>query len=236
MNWHSVCFCHAVNPTYRCLFSTLEMVPSSFVTDDLRERHDDRFWRVRFRGSWLYLYLLLEFQSSDDYFMAIRILTYTGLCYQDIIRRENLKRRDLLPQLLPIVIYNGGRSWKSPLRSRELIMKAHPGIERFIPDVSYFLLDESRIGENELKAAGKNLVALLIEIEQCRRPEDIRSVIARLKQLLASDENISIRRSFSIWLSRMVGNRFAGKSVPELNDLQEVDAMLAERIDEWVEQ
>jgi predicted transposase YdaD len=70
-------------------FNTLEPAKASFATDDLRQRHDDAIWRLKFKDSWLYLYLLLEFQSSDDYFMANRIMTYMGLLYQD--RRIQLR-------------------------------------------------------------------------------------------------------------------------------------------------
>jgi predicted transposase YdaD len=48
-------------------FSTLQKVANSFVSGDLRERHSDLIWRLRLRGDderWLYLYLLLEFQST----------------------------------------------------------------------------------------------------------------------------------------------------------------------------
>ena len=55
-------------------FSTLERVSDSFVSDDLREREDDIIWRVRWGERWLYLYLLIEFQSSVDRFMAVRLL------------------------------------------------------------------------------------------------------------------------------------------------------------------
>ena len=109
--------------------STLEAVNTSFVTDDLRERHDDKIWRVRFRGNWLYLYLLLEFQSSDDYFMSVRIMTYIGLLYQDIIRSQSLKRGDTLPPVVPMVIYNGKSAWKSPCEIRELINTVHPSLD-----------------------------------------------------------------------------------------------------------
>jgi predicted transposase YdaD len=47
-------------------FATLERVGGGYVSDDLREREDDIVWRVRFGQEWLYVYLLLEFQSSID--------------------------------------------------------------------------------------------------------------------------------------------------------------------------
>ncbi len=46
-------------------FATLEKQPGSYVSDDLRPRADDVVWRVRWRDHWLYVYLLLEFQSSS---------------------------------------------------------------------------------------------------------------------------------------------------------------------------
>ncbi|MGD8177159.1 Rpn family recombination-promoting nuclease/putative transposase [Marinimicrobium sp. ARAG 43.8] len=46
-------------------FQTLEPFKASFTTDDLRERHDDSIWRVKMGPDWLYLYLLIEFQSSN---------------------------------------------------------------------------------------------------------------------------------------------------------------------------
>ncbi len=55
-------------------FSTLERVSGSYVSADLREREDDLVWRVRLRGEWIYVYLLLEFQSQPDPFMALRML------------------------------------------------------------------------------------------------------------------------------------------------------------------
>ncbi len=67
-------------------FTTLEKVSSSFISDDLREREDDLIWRVRWRNEWLYVYILLEFQSTVDAFMAVRIMTYLGLFYQDLIK------------------------------------------------------------------------------------------------------------------------------------------------------
>jgi len=80
-------------------FSTLEKASGSYVSDDLRDRHDDIIWRIRWKNvqgenqnsAWLYVYLLIEFQSSVDWFMAVRIMTYVGLLYQDLIRSKVVK-------------------------------------------------------------------------------------------------------------------------------------------------
>lgn len=46
------------------------------MTDELRDREDDIIWRIRWGKDWLYVYLLLEFQSSVDRFMAVRIMSH----------------------------------------------------------------------------------------------------------------------------------------------------------------
>ena len=71
---------------------------------DLRQRHGDLVWRVRFRDEqWLYLVLLLEFQSNVDRSMAVRMLTYTGLLYQRLIDEGVLREHGALPPVLPII-------------------------------------------------------------------------------------------------------------------------------------
>ena len=85
-------------------FSTLEKQGGSYVTDDLRERHDDIIWRVKWRGRWCYLYLLFEFQSDVDVWMAVRIMVYEGLLFQDLIKSGQVKAGDLLPPVFPLVL------------------------------------------------------------------------------------------------------------------------------------
>ncbi len=62
-------------------------------------------WRVRFKDDrWLYVVLLLEFQSAVDRSMAVRMLTYTALLYQKLIADGVLRERSTLPPVLPVVI------------------------------------------------------------------------------------------------------------------------------------
>ncbi|MBF0390119.1 MAG: Rpn family recombination-promoting nuclease/putative transposase, partial [Desulfamplus sp.] len=223
---------------YEMDFSTLEPVNVSFVSDDMRERHDDKIWRLRFQGKWLYLYIILEFQSSDDYFMAVRLMSYIALLYQDIIRNQKLKRGDKLPPVVPMVIYNGKSAWKSPCEIRELINPIHPSLEKFTPHLAYWLLDEGRVDRSDLESLGKrefNLAAELIGFEFCKTPEEIRKHISKLHKNLELPQNQELRRTFAIWLSRLLRSRFKNDNIPEFQELKEIDAMLAETLTDWTE-
>ena len=90
-------------------FKTLEPTPTEYLSEGMARRQGDLLWKVRHRGSWLYVPLLLEFQSETDYFMALRILTYTCLTYEELVRRGEVKPGEKFPPLLPVTIYNGGR-------------------------------------------------------------------------------------------------------------------------------
>jgi hypothetical protein len=86
-------------------FSTLEKQGGSYVTDDPREREDDIIWRVRVAGEWLYVYLLIEFQSQVDPWMAVRVMVYTGLLYQDLIKSGAVAAGQHLPPVFPLTVW-----------------------------------------------------------------------------------------------------------------------------------
>ncbi len=94
-------------------YSTLEKIPDSYVSEDFRHRCDDVIWRVKVADEWVYLYLLIEFQSSIDKYMALRMMVYQGLLYQDLIKRNEILKDGRLPPVLPIVLYNGKSRWSA---------------------------------------------------------------------------------------------------------------------------
>ncbi|TBV10804.1 Rpn family recombination-promoting nuclease/putative transposase [Stutzerimonas kirkiae] len=69
-------------------FSSLEMLNGHYVSEDMQGRYEDMVWRLKLGDDdWVYLYLLLEFQSTPDRFMALRLLTYVGLFWQQLENR-----------------------------------------------------------------------------------------------------------------------------------------------------
>jgi hypothetical protein len=214
-------------------FTTLEKVSGSYVTDDLREREDDLIWRVRWGTEWLYVYLLLEFQSTVDPFMAVRIMVYLGLLYQDLLKRQQLTRHGLLPPVLPIVLYNGETRWTAAEELADLIEVIPGGLARYRPALRYLLLDEGRYREENL-APLPNLVAVVFRLENSRTPVDILNVLTALIDWLQAPEQASLRRAMTVWLVRvLLPRRAPAVAFPELTDLREVKTMLAERVQEW---
>ena len=107
-------------------YDTLERVTASFVSDKLKKRESDAIWQIRLKDGLMYIYILIEFQSTVDRFMVVRMLTYIGLLYQDLIKSGKIKEGDYLPPVLPLVLYNGRTPWKAPLDLEKLVAPA-PG-------------------------------------------------------------------------------------------------------------
>ncbi len=222
--------------TERLDFTTLERVGNSFVSADLRERHSDLIWRLRLRGDgegWVYLYLLLEFQSTSDRFMAVRLLTYIGLLLEEIVHKEKLKPGDRLPAVLPLVLYNGERRWRAPLRLESLFVPVPAPLRRHLPRLTYRLLDERRLDLNRPELE-ENRTAALFRIETFRNPADIPHLTRDLAGLLPREEEPELRRKINVWLRALLHRSFPGVTIPETVDLEEI-RMFEERVREWEE-
>ncbi len=217
-------------------YTTLEKVSGSYITDDLRDREDDLIWRVRHQGEWLYVYLLLEFQSTVDPWMALRIMVYTGLLYQDLIKSGEVKAGQKLPSIFPLVLYNGRNRWTAARDVSELIENPSGSLQRYHPAQRYFLLEENALDAAAL-ADAENTVTNIIRLETSAQPEDVRRAVSGLLQRLKGPDYANLRRAFVVWINRIVLRRLMpGQEIPEVNELQEIDTMLAERVEEWTEQ
>ena len=211
---------------------TLEKVNGSYIADDLREREDDIIWRVRWGKEWIYVYLLLEFQSTVDPYMAVRLLSYVGLLYQDIIKTKQQLGNGKLPPVLPLVLYNGERAWNASRDIGSLIQHIPGGLEQYRPDFQYLLIDESYYQMENLPTS--NLVSSIFQLEQSQNPEDVHRVVKMLIEWLKSSEQTSLRRAFTVWINRvLLPVRLPGQKVPKVNELMEIETMLAERVKEW---
>ncbi|WP_459830696.1 Rpn family recombination-promoting nuclease/putative transposase, partial [Hydrogenophilus islandicus] len=138
-----------------------------------------------------------------------------------------------MPPVLPIVLYNGERRWRAATEFSALIDLATPEVLRaYLPELRYVLIDEGRYDPAEL-AHRRNLAAALFRLELARTPDEIREVVRALVAWLDAPEQRELRRTLTKWLLRLMRRRVTQTEIPEVQDLLEVDTMLAERMKRW---
>ena len=213
----------------------LEPLPTDYVGDKLRQRQGDIVWRVpRLDGRDVYLLLMIEHQSTIDFYMALRILTYLGLLYEALLARRLIKSGEPLPVVLPVVIYSGVPRWNAALNVSELIGLIPQGLRRYLPQLQYLIVDEGALVETG-KLPQNNLTALLFRLEHNRGLHDVEDLIQKVYNYTKADP--ILRRAFASWTRHVLLPRaLPDVVVPKVNDLLEIKDMLTEHSRSWTHQ
>ena len=134
-------------------WSTMELMPGSFVDDELRSRHCDLVFRVASLAGPVVVYVLLEHQSTNDRHMSLRVLVYLGRLW---MRWAQEHPAELLPFVIPLVVSNVPEGWRSPTRLLELFtlatLAARPELGRHLPDFEILVDDLARTDDDELSS------------------------------------------------------------------------------------
>ncbi|MBF0304123.1 MAG: Rpn family recombination-promoting nuclease/putative transposase [Alphaproteobacteria bacterium] len=219
--------------------SAMRRVNAKLHADTGERRDGDMVWRIPVKdGSNLYLLLLLEFQSTPERWMALRVMVYVGLLYQHLINENLVRPGQRLPPVLPMVLYNGDPRWVMPPSLRELIdLPPESPFWRWQPDMRYHLIDEGAWTTEDL-AARESLAALLFRLEHCREPSQIVPLVdAVIEWFQRNGDFEPLRPLFAMLTSRVM--RMGDGADPAIRvseNLLEVRTMLATRAQEWQRQ
>ena len=237
-------FARMVEDLLRSLFSdaelgadydTLEKLPTEYVGDALQQRRGDTAWRLRARaagGGWLHVLVMLEFQSSADSAMALRVLEYTALLYGELLRGGVVPGE--LPPVLPVVLYNGDPPWRPATEMRELIAAPPPVLAPYQPSQRHVVLDQRRARAEDFKLRG--LTWEVAQLEQSRAAEGLPRAARRLAALLGGAGQGELRRTFAHWLwalDRGLDDGDPARQPPEDLDLEDMAVSLEDRVREW---
>ena len=118
-------------------------------------------YKVQLLNHEVYIYILIEFQSTVDPFMALRVLNYITNFYMDYIANHKQVRK--LPAVFPIVLYNGEDRWTAPINLSDLIEQT-PSLGAFTLAFRYFLIAENQYSQQALLKI-RNIVSTLFLAE-----------------------------------------------------------------------
>jgi predicted transposase/invertase (TIGR01784 family) len=216
-------------------FSTLTRTFNSFVTEEFREREADIIWQVSIKGRPIYFYLLIEFQSTVDRFMVLRLLSYLLLFYLELIKDEKVRNADRLPAIFPILLYSGTEKWTAAQSIEELISDASRVPSAFIPSFRYYKIAENEFAKESLVKLN-NIVSLLFLIERANVKE-LGEIVSDAIDVLKKEVDEELQRSFGRWLRKL----FEKKKIAIHIDIetmtgQEVRTMLEANIERYEEE
>lgn len=202
--------------------ASLERVNGSYVSEDCVQRHSDMVWRLLLAGRWVYLYLLLEFQSSPDPWMALRMRAYAALLQQDLVKRHELPAPGYLAPVLPIVLYTGMQPWRSA-RNMQSLVAAGPGREQFVSaNDEYLLLDIPRLLSQDAIQAGQPLPGLLA-LYFLRGRHGIAGSLDAIAQWLREAKSEELRRTVLAWIQSSLPVQSAATTLnPEAEEEREM--------------
>ncbi len=161
-------------------WSSLRQEQISVVDEALKETQRDLLFSARLRtgrlrtGRQVWMYVLLEHQSSVDRWMAWRMLRYV-LRLGDKWREEHPKS-PRMPVIIPLVLYHGEEgTWTAPRRVEELYdVPEEEEWRELVPRMKYLLDDLTAEKEEALRARpGPALVRLTWLLLRHGRSEEL---------------------------------------------------------------
>ncbi|MBR6975501.1 MAG: Rpn family recombination-promoting nuclease/putative transposase [Ottowia sp.] len=211
---------------------TLERLPGEHIARGGQKRFSDIVWKVQRKdaaASPCYIAILLEFQSTPDTFMALRLLTYTTLLLEHLAKEPEVKESGLLPPVLPIVLYNGSQPWNCAQNVAELFAPMPEGLRPFAPHMRYFLLEERAMPPEALQRGG--IAAQLVRLEQAGDQEAVQAAVGAFLAGLPEESREALTAAFTLLVTNSLER--LGTPVSEHFDVRKEQPMLAETMERW---
>lgn len=219
-------------------YASLRRETGSFVTPAMKRREDDIVWSMELkadgegRGQRIYLYLLLEFQSTIDRGMPLRMMQYVAALYDHLVRSQAVKLKDGLPPVLPIVLYNGDKRWKPSPEIFDLIQPHPAALTEFQPRLKFWLLDEGRFAPEYLEGLQRVMAAIFLVEQTGESLDAVKRAIRHFGQTLAnSPRRARIDKALIDWLHQRTNQKLPMLKLSETEDLLEMTNMLETNIE-----
>ena len=221
-------------------FSTLKNHSGNYITPLFEEKFEDVVWSVSV--TWegvtqeVFLYILLEFQSTVDRSIPIRLMHYVACFYDHLLKQKATTFSQGLPPILHIVLYNGSKSWTTPPDIYDMITPEPPGfLQVYQPRLRYYLVDEGRYTDEQLGLVRTPLSGVFSVENAGESWEALQQAVDRIVAIIQADPNKErIDRIVTRWIKRHLQRLGAEVNLGQLNSLVEDKDMLAENLENLV--
>nr|WP_294352597.1 Rpn family recombination-promoting nuclease/putative transposase [uncultured Clostridium sp.] len=175
--------------------------------------------------------MLLEFQSTVDYRMPLRLLFYINEILREYVVNAKHKRYDKnikIPAIVPVVLYNGEEVWDVPTEFRKMIYNEElfgDNILNFKYDI--FDISNDKQFKKEKLLENKTITSIIFLLDQKLNPQEF---LERIKEIALFFNSLSDteRKAIKNWLKNTLSDDVAETAIEILeSNREEVEKMVA---------
>ncbi len=170
----------------------LELIDKEFITDQFDTYESDLVYKVYTTKGVIYLFFLFELQSYNDFTMPFRLLVYMTAIWLDYFKncdKNERSRKDYrLPTIMPIVLYNGERSWTAPCRFSQMIDQAEL-FGKYVVDFEYALVSVNKLTESEISNSNTLIDNIFLADRKRTRQEWTDGIAGLMHRIRTMDTN-----------------------------------------------
>lgn len=198
--------------------SDLILVNKSYVSSDYDETESDIVYKANIGETEIIFYVLLEFQSSIDNRMPLRLFFYIAEILKEYSKNAGHKPTDKdikIPAIIPIVLYNGTKVWDVPTRFRDIVYNSNLFGESII-DFKYDLFDVNNSYSKEELLERKSMTSAIFLLDQKINPLEF---LERIKDIALMFDGLTDKelQVLKHWIKNSVEEKLAIKAIEILN-------------------
>ena len=131
----------------------------SYLDENLAKHFSDLVLTLDLKNSstQVKVYCLLEHKSSAYPLVGLQLLRYMALQWTDLVDNKKITGTKL-PPIIPIVIYQGGQTWKVLNSFHDLIEFPSEEFKAYIPDFEFIFFDIPGVDKNRLQEIQNKVV------------------------------------------------------------------------------
>ncbi|MEU6558800.1 Rpn family recombination-promoting nuclease/putative transposase [Nocardia nova] len=146
-------------------WDSMELQSGSLLSKELASLCTDLLFRTRLDDGDAYIFILIEHQSSEDRFMALRTLEYTVNIWKRHLAEGGGAKT--LPPVIPVVVYSchEGLAWSAPTEVADLIDlddDIREALTPYLPRCGFILDDIAAMDVHKLLAREEPTVSVTV--------------------------------------------------------------------------
>ncbi len=167
---------------------TLELDTTEYVDNNLRTNYSDVVYNCKYGNSQIKISLLFEHKSYIENIPQLQLLGYMLKIWL-----KQIKQKQKLTTVIPIIFYHGKRKWTKK-EFKKYFEDIDSVLERFIPKFDYLLLDTSKYTDDEIIKLFEGLqlqIGMLVMkniFDEQKILNELEKIFAGLNKLLQTEQ------------------------------------------------